>query len=467
MWSLQHQLDDACDRGGFRLVERARAVKVAHLSEPAEERVIFRDGLGVRERRETNAGEVLEWFHLDPAFAGAEQPLRERVVRLAKLQHVKFARIFALEPASKGRGPILVSSHVAGTRLAEILEMAGHGLLTFDPGAGLQVTREVLGGLAVLHDSRNVAHGALGPERVVLTATGRVVMVEHVLAHALDRLQRPRHQLWRDWRIPTPPAAGPVRLDMQTDLAQAGLLALAALLGRPIEENEYPHRLRGLLPLAQDRLARSPAAGIAGDVIAWLERLAPVDSRRAFKTVREAQQAFEALVSGSALAMGVTPARVKGAVAAVTAMTPASPATLDVPAPAITAPAAVVASIVAPPAESDHVSADAEAEIDIEALLRLEAELEGGTSPADPAATYEPQPDPFGGPIDAHRGGRWQRVVARSTRAGAPRSRTAVRRTGRDRRAAGRGAGSPDSRGAGHIRATRRGAGLVVVHAGR
>ena len=362
MWSLQHQLDDACDRGGFRLVERTRAVKVAHLSEPAEERVIFRDGLGVRERRETNAGEVLEWFHLDPAFAGAEQPLRERVLRLAKLQHVKFARIFGLEPAAKGRGPILVSSHVAGTRLAEILEMAGHGLITFDPGAGLQVTREVLGGLAVLHDSRNVAHGALGPERVVLTAAGRVVMVEHVLAQALDRLQRPRHQLWRDWRIPTPPAAGPVRLDMQTDLAQAGLLALAVLLGRPIDENEYPHRLRGLLPLAQDRLARSPAAGIAGDVMAWLERLAPVDSRRAFKTVREAQQAFEVLVSGSALAMGITPARVKGAVAAVTAITPAPAVTLDAPsAPAVVAaPPAVVALPVAAPAASDHVVADAD-----------------------------------------------------------------------------------------------------------
>ena len=243
-------------------------MKVAHLSEPAEERVIFRDGLGVRERRETSAGEVTEWFHLDPAFAAAEMPLRDRVTRLAKLQHVKFARILSLEPAARGAGPILVSSHVGGSRFSEVLEMAGHGLVTFEPGAGLQVTREVLAGLAVLHDSRNVAHGALAPERVILTAPGRVVMVEHVLAQALDRLQRQRHQLWREWRIPTPPAAGPARMDMQTDLAQAGLLALAALLGRPLDEEEYPHRLRGLLPLVQDRLARSPAASIGADVVA-------------------------------------------------------------------------------------------------------------------------------------------------------------------------------------------------------
>ena len=36
---------------------KGRAVKVAHLPEPAEERVLFRDGLGVRERRDTGTGE--------------------------------------------------------------------------------------------------------------------------------------------------------------------------------------------------------------------------------------------------------------------------------------------------------------------------------------------------------------------------------------------------------------------------
>ena len=76
-------------------------MKVAHLSEPAEERVIFRDGLGVREWRDTGTGELVEWFHLDPAFAAVETPLRERVTRLAKLQHVKFSRILGLEPARR------------------------------------------------------------------------------------------------------------------------------------------------------------------------------------------------------------------------------------------------------------------------------------------------------------------------------------------------------------------------------
>lgn len=361
-------------------------MKVAHSPEPAEERVIFRDGLGVRERRDLPGGEVVEWFHLVADFSAAEALLRERVARLTKFQHVKFSRILGLEPSGKGRGPVLVSSHLEGTRLAEVLEMAGHGLVTFDAGAGLHVTREVLGGLAILHDSRTVSHGTLAPERLVLTPNGRVVMVEHVLGPAIDRLQRPRHQLWREWRIPTPPATGQVRLDIQADLAQAGLLAIAALLGRPIDEEEYPHRLRGLLPLIQDRLSRSPAAGIAGAVVAWLERLAPLDNRKAFASVREAQQAYERLVAGGATAMGVTSARVKGVIAAVAALAPApAPAPTSAPAPASASPAtapAVPIAVTSPAVAAPQAdAAGGDDGIDIEALLRLEAELEGGSAP--------------------------------------------------------------------------------------
>ncbi|WP_239489136.1 PEGA domain-containing protein [Luteitalea sp. TBR-22] len=339
----------------------------------------------MRERRELPGGEVVEWFHLVADFSAAEALLRERVARLAKFQHVKFSRILGLEPSGKGRGPILVSSHLGGSRLAEVLEMAGHGLVTFDTGAGLHVTREVLGGLAVLHDSRTVSHGTLAPERIVLTPNGRVVMVEHVLGPAIDRLQRPRHQLWREWRIPTPPGNGQVRLDIQADLAQAGLVAMAALLGRPVDEEEYPHRLRGLLPLIQDRLARSPAAAIAGDVVAWLERLAPLDSRRAFTSAREAQQAYEALVAGGATAMGLTSARVKGVVAAVAALAPAPAADQDTAqaSPAV-GNAEGVAAVATSGAEAASVTEEA---IDIEALLRLEAELEGGNSPGPDPVT--------------------------------------------------------------------------------
>ena len=155
----------------------------------------------------------------------------------------------------------------------------------------------------------------------------------------------------------------------------------------------------------QDRLARSPAAAIAADVIAWLERLAPVDSRRAFKTVREAQQAFEGLVSGGALAMGITPARVKGVLTAIAALAeaPASPASIETPssgsqelAPSIRTSAPERADARGTASATVDAAAGAtagtDADIDIEALLALEAELEGGTSAPAPAAPFERHP---------------------------------------------------------------------------
>src|SRR5690606_36078463 len=276
-------------------------------------------------------------------------------------------------------------------RLSDVLLSAGHGLVEITAGQALQVTREVLAGLAVLHDSRNVTHGSLGPERIVLTPHGRAMAVEHVLAQALEKLQLPRHQLWRQWRIPTPPAAGPVRFDARTDLAQAGLLVLALVLGRLLEAEEYPHRLRGLLPAASARLGRSTGAAQARELHAWLERLLPIESRRPFTTVKEAQLAFEALISAPAASLGMSPAKVRGLVSECVALgSPASGPDTSSTDAAASEPAASETS--APPvvvAGAGETSADAE--VDVEALLRLAAELEAAGG--EPAAVSSPAPD--------------------------------------------------------------------------
>lgn len=385
--------------------------KVAHLPDAAEHRVVFRDGLGVRERRDSGTGELLEWFFLDPAFAAVEAPLRERVSRLANLQHVKFARVRSVEAARNGQGPVLVSSHVPGTRLSEVLEMSGHGLVTLEPGAGLQIARDVLAALTVLHASRTVTHGALAPERIVLTATGRVVMVEHVLAHALDRLHLPRHQLWRDWRIAAPPSSGPVRFDVRTDLAQAGVLILALLLARPLEKEEYPHRLRGLLPTVQDRLARSPASVLAADVVAWLARLVPVDSRRAFTTVREAHHAFEALVSGRTAAMGIAPARVTAVLLALAALEPGALETgEDAPVPGERDPTALSGPFPTP----EVILVEDRAGDDAFSKLPSETPYAGSGSAGDLAAGGTEPAILAAGTSDVDPRVNWRRLVAPS-----------------------------------------------------
>src|SRR5690606_18942551 len=121
-------------------------------------------GLGVRVCGVTDAGEMVHRLQLDAAFVPVQQAVEERVNRLTNLQHVKFARLRGFERAPAGGTPVVVSAAVEGIRLSDVLLSAGHGLVEITAGQALQVTREVLAGLAVLHDSRNVTHGSLGPE---------------------------------------------------------------------------------------------------------------------------------------------------------------------------------------------------------------------------------------------------------------------------------------------------------------
>ncbi|MBA2355812.1 MAG: hypothetical protein H0V80_14240, partial [Acidobacteria bacterium] len=112
--------------------------------------------------------------------------------------------------------------------------------------------------------------------------------------------------------------------------------------------------------------------------------------------MREAQHAYEALVSGRASAAGIAPARVKAVLLAMAALetstTAASPAAAEVPADAPAPILAVVArgapapdppvgeardsDPAAQPALEAPLAASSDDEVDIEALLRLEDELE-------------------------------------------------------------------------------------------
>ena len=60
------------------------------------------------------------------------------------------------------------------------------------------VVGHVIQALATLQSKGDdVAHGALTPDRLILTSGGRIAIVEHVLGSALQRLQLSPAQLWR------------------------------------------------------------------------------------------------------------------------------------------------------------------------------------------------------------------------------------------------------------------------------
>ena len=155
--------------------------------EPLAAAVSFEDGLGVRVLEDL-AGERVERLLVRAELVSFEPALRDRVSRLANFRHVRYPRVRYVESSGQGsqKSVSVVADFVDGLRLTTVLDrLAERRDVVLDINGALQVARELLPALAVLHDSRNVSHGAVGPERVVLNSHGRIVVVDHVFGLAL------------------------------------------------------------------------------------------------------------------------------------------------------------------------------------------------------------------------------------------------------------------------------------------
>src|SRR5919112_479828 len=206
------------------------------LSATAEqpEAPLFSDGLGDRAIAVDGAtGDLLQILRLRPqllAVPSFEFALRERAARLANFRHAYYARVRRID--RQGAMLSIVSDHVEGVRLSEILRVAHERRLQLDLSAALCLLRQLVPSVALLHENaRDVAHGLIGPERLVVTPRARLVVVEHVLGSAVEQLQFNRERLWADLRVAMPPSVGACRFDHRADATAIGLVALALVLG--------------------------------------------------------------------------------------------------------------------------------------------------------------------------------------------------------------------------------------------
>ncbi len=189
-----------------------------------------------------------------PSF---EFALRERAARLANFRHAYYARVRRIDRVQQAAGLAIVSDHVEGTRLSDILRVAHEKHLQLDINAAICLIRQLVPAVAMLHENaRDAAHGLIAPERIIVTPHTRLVIVEHVLAAAIEQLQFGRERLWQEFRIAMPPSAGVPRFDHRADVTGVGLVALALVLGRPIGAERVPARDSG----AAQRGARALAA---------------------------------------------------------------------------------------------------------------------------------------------------------------------------------------------------------------
>src|SRR5205814_6367846 len=234
---------------------------------------LFADGLGERVVAVDGAtGDLLQILRLRPqllAVPSFEFALRERAARLANFRHASYARVRRVDRHPGGLA--IVSDHVEGTRLADLLRVAAERRLQLDLTAALCLIRQLVPALALLHENaRDVAHGALAAERLIVTPHARLVVVEHVLGSAVEQLQFNRERLWQELRVAVPSTAGPPRFDHRADVTAMGLISLALILGRPIRSDEHPQRLSALLSAAVARSAGGEEQPLPASLRAWV-----------------------------------------------------------------------------------------------------------------------------------------------------------------------------------------------------
>ena len=259
--------------------------------------VVFEDGLGQRvPRTAPGAGAEQQVLVLRSAFAALpsfEFALRERVERLAAFHHPQFAPVVEVVRTTRAVDELsVVSEAMNGVRLSDLLRGAQARQVPVGINAALAVIGQLLPAVAALEDSGDeMSHGALGPERLIVTQDARVIIADHVFGSALEQLRYSRERYWSELRLALPPTASP-RLDRRADVLQLGLVSLALILGRIVRLEEFPARVPDVLA---STTAVSPQGGfepLPAGLRGWLARALQIGPERPFATAAEARDAF-------------------------------------------------------------------------------------------------------------------------------------------------------------------------------
>jgi PEGA domain len=264
--------------------------------------VVFQDALGERRRLDGTGADPVEVLCLRSeltAIPSFEFALRERASRLAAFRHANYARVRGVDRLSDpGATLAVVSDHTRGLRLAALLAETGPRPIAIDITVAMHFIRQLVSALAMLHESaRDIAHGAIGPERIIVTPNARVVVVEYVLGAALEQLRFSRERYWRELRIALPAAPGLPRFDHRADVTQIGVVALSLILGRMLHEDEYIAHAADLVASAK---AMSPKGGLEplpAGLRGWLSRVLQLDARHSFASAVEARAELDKMLS--------------------------------------------------------------------------------------------------------------------------------------------------------------------------
>ena len=257
--------------------------------------VAFTDGLGERRHLVDPTGNE-KWELLCLRQELAEVPsfefaLRERVSRLSSFRHAYYGRVRAIERLTDREKTLaVVSDMTPGVRLSDLLARTDERKLGLDINTALCLIRQLVPAVAILHETaRDVAHGAIGPERLVVTPNARLVVVEYALGAALEQLRFSQERYWNELRIALPRTVGLPRFDQRADVTQIGMVALSLILGRPLKDDEYPARIADVVASTWALSSRGGYEPLPAGLRGWLGRALQLDARNAFASALEAR----------------------------------------------------------------------------------------------------------------------------------------------------------------------------------
>ena len=268
--------------------------------------IVFRDGLGERHRVTDPTGKesVDLWYLSSELSAPAlETGLRDRVNRLSGLRHASVNRLLSVDRVNSGATLAVISESAQGVRLSDLLAAAEKHHLSLDISTALCVIRQCLPAVAALYDhDHEIAHGALAPERIVITPRAQLTIVDYAIGGALGQLRYSHQRYWKDLRVALPRSASMPHFDHRVDVLQVGVLALSLILGRGLHDDEYPTKVPELVGSAWATSAEGDLQPLPARLRSWLSRALQIDLRNAFATVAEAGEDFERMLSAGGYA---------------------------------------------------------------------------------------------------------------------------------------------------------------------
>ncbi len=245
----------------------------------------FVDGFGERRAVLDGRGDRLDVFRLntaltaDPSFEAA---VRERANRLAEFGHESYSRVRAIEIDRSTTNLLIISEHVRGARLSTLLSAAERRGVPIEIPAAACLIRQLVRAAAAWHERiPDAVHGAIGPERIMITPVGRLVVLEHVLGSAIEQLRYSRQRYWEDLGVPLP-ATFNLTIDARADVFQIGVVAIALLQGRRLKSTDRP-----------DEIQPDPGNRLPVPLRTWLMRALQLDPFGSFASTIGARAALD------------------------------------------------------------------------------------------------------------------------------------------------------------------------------